>query len=78
MDAVPTVRRAGTAFAVGCAVQLPREAGAVAPELFVLFAHPVTIYAVRAAAVAMHDRLYTFSSCFPACFALAAVAHVLR
>lgn len=75
MNAVPTVRRAGTAFAVGAIVE--REARALAAILLVLFLEPVNVYPVRAAAVAMHDRLYTFCSCFPAHLALAAVAHVL-
>lgn len=74
MDAVPPVRWAGAAFAV-CAV-VPWKAGAVAPLSFVFFGLSVNVHAVRAAAVAMHDRLYTFCSCFPARFALAAVAHV--
>ena len=75
MDAVPTVRGAGTAFAVGAVVE--REARTLAAILLVFSIEPVHIYPVRAAAVAMHDRLYAFCSCFPARFALAAVAHVL-
>jgi len=75
MDAVPPVRWAGTAFTVGAIVE--REARALAAVLLVLSLEPVNIYSVRAAAVAMHDRLYAFCSCFPARFALAAVAHVL-
>lgn len=75
MDAVPPVRWAGTAFAVGAVVE--REARALAAVLFVFSIEPIDINPVRAAAVAMHDRLYAFCSCFPACLALAAVAHVL-
>jgi hypothetical protein len=75
MNAVPTIRGAGTAFAVGAVVE--REARTLTAVLFVLSLEPVHVYPVRAAAVAMHDRLYTFCSCFPARFALAAVAHVL-
>jgi hypothetical protein len=75
VDAVPPVRRAGAAFAV-CAV-VKWEAGALAPVLLVLGLEPINVNPVRAAAVAMHDRLYTFCSCFPARFALAAIAHVL-
>ena len=75
MDAVPTVRWAGTAFAVGAVVE--REARALAAVFLVLSLEPINVYPVRAAAVAMHNRLYTFCSCFPARFALAAVAHVL-
>lgn len=75
MDAVPPIRWAGTAFAVGAVVE--REARTLAAVLLVFGLEPVNIYPVRAAAVAMHDRLYTFCSCFAACLALAAVAHVL-
>ena len=75
MDAVPTVRGAGTAFAVGAVVE--REARALAAILLVFSFKPIDVYPVRTAAVAMHDRLYAFCSCFPARFALAAVAHVL-
>lgn len=75
MDAVPPVRRAGTAFAVGSVIEW--EAGALAPVLLVLRIKPINVYPVCTAAVAMYDRLYTFCSCFPARFALAAIAHVL-
>ena len=75
MDAVPTVRGAGAAFAVGAVVE--RESRTLAAILLVLSPEPIDVYPVRAAAVAMHDRLYTFCSCFPARIALAAVAHVL-
>ena len=76
MDAVPTVRGAGAAFAVGAVVKW--EPRALAPVLLVLGAKPIHVYPVRPAAVAMHNRLYSFCSCFPARFALAAIAHVLR
>jgi hypothetical protein len=75
MDAVPPIRGAGTAFAVGAVVE--RKARTLAAVFLVFNLEPVNVYPVRAAAVAMHDRLYTFCSCFPACFALATVAHVL-
>lgn len=75
MDAVPTIRRAGAAFAAGAVVEW--EARTLAAVFLVLSPEPVNVYAVRAAAVAMHDRLYTSCSCFSARFALAAVAHVL-
>ncbi|MOA66942.1 hypothetical protein D3C78_1938940 [compost metagenome] len=55
-----------------------RESRTLAAVLLVLSLEPINVYPVRAAAVAMHDRLYTFRSCFPACLALAGVAHVLR
>lgn len=75
MDAVPPVGRTGAAFAMGAVVE--REARTLAAVFLVLSLEPINVYPVRAAAVTMHDRLYTFCSCFPARFALAAVAHVL-
>lgn len=75
MDAAPAIRWAGAAFAVGAVIE--REARTLAAILFVFFGLAVFIYPVRAAAVAMNDRLYTFCSCFTAYLALAAVAHVL-
>lgn len=75
MDAVPTVGWAGAAFAVGAVVEW--ESRTLAPVFLVLSLEPINVYPVSAAAVAMYDRLYAFCSCFPARFALAAVAHVL-